>query len=118
MNKDVIPKALANLDELDALLVRKMDLHQKLRKALHLILLSESNPFSHKKPVTTKVTGNPHNGSLTFHIVVDGGEHDSFPLEQVPVILWPQHVIDDIPLWRNNRYRKILRKEKKDGTVR
>lgn len=113
MNREIIPKALANLDELDALLVQKMDLHQKLRKALHLLLLCDENPHKLGK-VTTVVRGNPR-GQMTFIINIDGGEHAEFPLEQVPVILWPQHVIADIPLWRTNRYRKLLVKEKADA---
>ena len=110
MNIDAVNAALENLDKIDALLLRKMELHRELRRALLFIQLCGEDPHKLGK-VFTYVEGNVH-GTLRYIVSVDGKEYRLFPLQDVPVVLWPQWVIDDLPHNPTNKYRKILKQHR------
>ena len=65
------------------------------------------NAFRNGNP-TAQVVGNIRK-SLEYTITFPDGTTDSMPLEDVPVILWPQKVKDDLKvLSPYNKYNKVL----------
>lgn len=65
------------------------------------------NAFRNGNP-TSRVRGNPRK-SLRFNITFPDGTTDSMPLEDLPIILWPESVKADLKgLSPYNKYNKIL----------
>lgn len=84
------------------------DLMKQLAKSLAIQELWP-NAFRNGNP-KSRVRGNPRK-SLRFNITFPDGTTDSMPLEDLPVILWPEAVKDDLKaLSVYNKYNKILLK--------
>ena len=108
MNQQIQQK----MDELDALYEERDQLHHELKRSLALQAIWP-DAFTHGR-CTTQVTGNPRR-ELTFTLKLANGERRSKPLEEVPVILWPDTVKADIRqlggFHGSWKYHKILKGE-------
>jgi hypothetical protein len=87
-------------------------LHHELKRSLALQDIWP-DAFTHGR-CTTQVTGNPRR-ELTFTLKLANGERRSVPLEDVPVILWPETVKADIRqlggFHGSYKYHKLLKGE-------
>lgn len=101
----------AAIDRLEKLHRKRGQLQLELKRSLALQKLWPGAFDSDKKP-TTQVTGNPRR-KLWF-AMYNGNERHEMPLEEVPVILWPEAVKNDIRRigWNaRSVYRNLLKEE-------
>lgn len=80
----------------------------KLRRSL---VLQELWPeaFEHGS-VRSQVVGNVRRGELTFTVTRGDGSSRSFELAAVPVLLWPEAVLEDVRGRPQGKYFQLLRK--------
>lgn len=104
-------EALSRLEELHS---QREQLHRELKRSLALKALWPE-AFNGDKNPTTQVTGNCRR-SVTF-AMYNGNERRELPLEEVPVILWPDALKNDIRRtgWNaRSIYREMLKEEDND----
>lgn len=100
--------AIAKLDRLHA---ERGKLQRELKRSLALERLWPE-AFSGDRNPTTQVKGNPRR-EMTF-TMYNGNDTRELPLEEVPVILWPEAVKNDIRRigWNaRSVYRNLLKEE-------
>jgi hypothetical protein len=107
------------MDRLDKLDAERAALRHDLRKSLAIKLLWP-DAFEHGQ-CSSQVKGNLRNKTLplTFTLKLGNGEERSVPLEEVPPILWPKKLkeeINKLGFMSGNRFFRILKEEEINAT--